>query len=148
MRRIIVNGEKCSGCRYCELICSYRDNERFNPRESRIRVLKYDEPGIDDPVVCRQCAACPPTDVCPTKAFQRDEEGIVLVDRASCTSCYVCVDACSHRAVFRPPDQGPPLVCDLCHGRPLCVEKCPTDALILSPERSIQSPYDGADEEG
>ena len=140
MKRIIVDKNKCSGCRYCELICSYRDNLVFNPRNSRIRVLKYDELGIDDPTVCRQCAECPPIDLCPTQAFRRDKDNIVRIEENACNICYVCVDACPLGAVFKPPNQRTPLVCDLCSGKPLCVKKCPTHALTLSIEEG-SSPY-------
>ncbi len=144
MKRIVIDKDKCSGCRYCELICSYRENSKFNPRESRIRVLKYNERGIDDPVVCSQCAVCPPVDACLTLAFRRGEDKIVRIEGAACTGCYVCVDACPHGAVFRPPTQGTPLVCDLCNGKPLCVKKCPTHALTFSTEESLSSRCDTA----
>jgi len=134
VRQIRVNKDKCSGCRYCELICSYRESLWFNPRDSKIRVAKYDERGIDEPVLCRQCATCPPIDVCPTNAFQRSEGRVVRIDAENCTSCYLCVDACTVGAVFRPRAQGLPLVCDFCHGKPLCVEKCPTRALTFADE--------------
>jgi len=142
LKRIIVDKNKCSGCRYCELICSYRDNLVFNPRNSRIRVLKYDELGIDDPTVCRQCAECPPIDLCPTQAFRRDKDNIVRIEENACNICYVCVDACPHGAVFRPPTQRIPLVCDLCNGEPLCVKKCPTHAITFSTKGPALSPRD------
>jgi len=134
VRQIRVNKDKCSGCRYCELICSYRESLRFNPRDSKIRVAKYDERGIDKPVLCRQCVTCPPIDACPTSAFRRGDGGVVRIDAESCMSCYLCVDACTVGAVFRPRVEGPPLVCDLCGGKPSCVEKCPTRALTFADE--------------
>jgi len=134
LRQISVNKGKCSGCRYCELICSYRDSLVFNPRNSRIRVLKYDELGIDTPTVCHQCAECPPEGACPTQAFRRGKDNIVRIEEKACNICYVCVDACPHGVVFRPPTQRIPRVCDLCNGKPLCVKKCPTHALTFSTE--------------
>jgi len=142
LKRIVVDKDKCSGCRYCELICSYRENSKFNPRESRIKVLKYNERGVDDPIVCCQCTECPPADVCPTLAFRRGEDKIVRIEDETCTACYACVDACSHGAVFRPPTQRTPLVCDLCNGKPLCVKKCSTHALTFSTEDSLPSRCD------
>jgi len=139
LKQIIIDRDKCSGCRYCELICSYREGSRFNPRESRIRVLKYDENGIDDPVFCLHCMECPPEDACPTQAFRRNEDNIVRIEEKACNICYVCIDACPHGAVFRPPTQRIPLVCDLCNGEPLCVKKCPTHALTFPTEKSATS---------
>jgi Fe-S-cluster-containing hydrogenase component 2 len=108
----------------------------FNPRSARIRVQKYNELGIDEPTLCHQCIQCPPEDACPTRAFQREEDGTVKIDESACNACYICVDTCPHGAVFRPAGKGPPLVCDLCDGEPLCVRKCPTHALTISAENS------------
>ena len=151
-----VNADVCAGCRYCELICSSRDHGSFNPRAARIRVLRMDEQGIDTPILCRQCKTCPCVDACPTQAFLRTPTGTVTINPESCVACYRCVNECTEDAVFIPPKQGPPLVCDTCRGAPLCVPKCPTQALTLVqddhpprgentdlPDRSKRAPSSG-----
>ena len=130
-QKISVDPDLCAGCRYCELICSFRDTQRFNPRAARIRVRRIDEEGVDTPNLCRQCDVCPCVDACPTGAFGRTSGCFMRIDAEACTECYVCVDVCIHNAVFRPPKKGVPLVCDTCGGMPLCVGKCPTHALTI-----------------
>ena len=37
---LIVDADKCTGCRQCELACSMHNFGEFNPTRSNIRVLK------------------------------------------------------------------------------------------------------------
>ncbi|WP_455368775.1 4Fe-4S binding protein [[Eubacterium] cellulosolvens] len=37
--RIIIDPEKCTVCRSCELACSYHFKKEFNPKKSQIRIL-------------------------------------------------------------------------------------------------------------
>ena len=40
---LIVDTDKCTGCRICELVCSMTKQGEFNPRKSYIRVLRNKE---------------------------------------------------------------------------------------------------------
>jgi len=40
---IVVNPDKCTGCRLCELACSLKNAGEFNPTRARIHVIDYDE---------------------------------------------------------------------------------------------------------
>lgn len=128
MRRIRVEAEKCSGCRLCEMACSFSHEGRFSPSLSRVSVIKEDRYGLDYPVYCHQCEACPSIEACPTGALTRRELGVIHVDEA-CTGCGACVDACPYDAVKLNGSR--PLICDLCGGEPACVERCPTEALAF-----------------
>lgn len=130
MKRIQVEAEKCAGCRYCEMICSFRHEARFSPSLSKVRVIKEDKYGLDYPVFCHQCEPCPSVDACPTGALTRSGLGFIQVNEAACTGCGACVDACIFDAVHLD-ESSKPLVCDLCGGEPACVERCPTGALSL-----------------
>ena len=46
--------------------------------------------------------------------------------------CTFCRATCPSRDIFKEPDSGLPLKCDMCEGEeePLCVKWCITDALI------------------
>jgi anaerobic carbon-monoxide dehydrogenase iron sulfur subunit len=68
---LIVDGDKCTGCQICELICSMARTGEYNPNKSCIRVLKNREMGVYIPVIdvtCRSCEKC--ADWCFDKALR------------------------------------------------------------------------------
>jgi len=126
---ILINAEKCTGCRICELICTFTKHDEFNPKRSRIRIVKMERIFVDIPVVCTQCPDPPCVTSCPADALRKDADNIVRVDDESCTGCGSCVESCPFAAVFIDPLSDTAVVCDLCHGDPQCVKWCPTGAL-------------------
>jgi Fe-S-cluster-containing hydrogenase component 2 len=128
-KRILADISLCSGCRYCELVCSYHHYQKYNPKLSRIRVAKDDEKGMDAPLVCRQCRICIPAQKCPVDAIERNSSGAVII-LETCTGCGECISACPFASVSWNPVEEKPLICNLCEGEPSCVRKCPTGALI------------------
>jgi Fe-S-cluster-containing hydrogenase component 2 len=135
MKRILVNVDRCSGCRMCELACSFKHEKGFRSSASRITVLKEDGLGFDLPLICWHCNHCKPAESCPTKALQRNAEGLICVNEEKCTGCGNCVELCPSGAIKLHPNKHTPLLCDQCGGRPLCVEKCPTKALTYTKTR-------------
>ncbi|MCD6472730.1 4Fe-4S binding protein [Candidatus Aerophobetes bacterium] len=43
--RIYINLNKCTGCRSCEIACSYHFSKTFNPEISSISVIRNDRTG-------------------------------------------------------------------------------------------------------
>jgi Fe-S-cluster-containing hydrogenase component 2 len=127
LKRLIVYAEECTGCRHCELVCSFEHENVFSPELSRIIVIKDDTNGLDYPLTCRNCITCPPSQLCPTNAIIKTGERI-SVKLQECISCGVCVKVCSYDAINLNKDNQP-LVCDLCEGDPECVKRCPTQAI-------------------
>jgi len=125
-----VSSEQCVGCRVCELACSARHEQSFNPAKSRIHIVKWDGKGLDIPTVCQQCIKPPCVKACPVEAFYRDEKtGAVLINDDICIGCRLCIDKCPFGAIFIDPDKERMVKCDLCGGNPRCVKYCPTGAL-------------------
>jgi Fe-S-cluster-containing dehydrogenase component len=58
-----------------------------------------------------------------------NREGIVLIDRETCTACGACVEACPFGAILQDAD-GLAWKCDFCGGSPACVPECVTAALM------------------
>jgi carbon-monoxide dehydrogenase iron sulfur subunit len=140
LKRIQIDAEKCSGCRFCEMICSFQHSGKFSPSLSRVTVIKEDKDGFDYPVLCHHCDQCPPINTCPTGALSRTELGTIRLDRDVCTRCGSCISTCTFKAL-KLDDLSKPLFCDLCGGEPACVKRCPTGAMIFAEsESSFKSP--------
>jgi Fe-S-cluster-containing hydrogenase component 2 len=91
-----------------------------------MKVLNIYETGIDGPVVCIQCKErfC---DCCPEKAITMGALNQVIVSSTLCTVCGVCEIACPIGAIEIFNDIV--YVCDLCGGRPRCIEACTEGAI-------------------
>jgi len=126
---LIVNLEKCVGCRTCELICSLTHERRCNPAEARITVIKFEEKGQNIPMYCQQCETPVCEAVCPAKAIYRDSlTGAMLVDTKRCIGCRMCILACPIGGLSFHPTRKEIIKCDLCKGDPACVKYCPEGA--------------------
>jgi carbon-monoxide dehydrogenase iron sulfur subunit len=126
-KRVFVDRNLCTGCRYCEAVCSlvHSREKQVNPREGRI-IVHQDIPNARfDPIVCKQCdkAAC--VEACPFDAIPIDPQlGIPTIDIEKCTGCAACVEACPFGAMFFDGHRGVAMKCDLCAGDPQCVKFC------------------------
>ena len=47
---LMINPEKCTGCRLCELVCAVKHDGVSNPARSRIRVMKWEMDGVYIPM--------------------------------------------------------------------------------------------------
>lgn len=129
MKRILVDVNRCSGCRLCEMACSFFHEKKFSSSLSRIRVMKEDIFGFDLPIVCWHCEPCVAMENCPAEAFERNGQGLISVNKEKCTGCGKCLETCIIEAITLLSKTKKPLICDQCGGAPVCVEKCPTKAL-------------------
>lgn len=130
--RIVTKFDLCTGCRICELICSFVKEGGFNPRYARLRIETTEDSLFNDLVVCIQCDNPACMRVCPTEAIYRDlvTQAIVL-DQGICNSCGLCLQHCPIGMIQVNPGTSMPMKCDLCGGDPQCVALCPTGALVL-----------------
>lgn len=127
---IRLDVSKCSGCRRCEVSCSFFHGEKVGRSESRIKVVKIEDKGIDVPVVCQQCQERYCTK-CPESAITIGEMGEILVALENCTGCGVCESQCPIGAIEMFDEK--PIVCDLCGGNPQCVQECTLGAITFEP---------------
>jgi len=124
---INVDLDKCNGCRACEVACSaFHASPKYssnNPARSRIRVIH--EPLRDVYVPIRA------GDYTPAECTGRHTYTINGKEYDECSFCGV---SCPARDVFKEPDSGLPLKCDMCESdpplaEPMCVQWCLADAL-------------------
>ena len=136
---IVVDVDKCTGCRSCEIVCSLYHEGVINPALSRIHVVK-DWRGADSsiearflPATCRQCAIAKCADVCPVGAIVADPKtNARIVDEEKCIGCGLCVEACPYTPsrIALNEKKKTAFKCDLCGGDPMCIKICNSGALI------------------
>ena len=124
---IKVDVDKCNGCRACEAICSsFHAEPKYsssNPEKSKIRVLFDPIRDIYVPVYAGEY----------TEAECSGRE-VYTISEKTYDECAFCRASCSYRDIFKDPDSGLPLKCDMCLNdpplnEPLCVKWCLSDAL-------------------
>lgn len=128
MRKLIVPyPDICSGCRYCEMVCSIVHENAANPRKSRIRIFKKGVK-VDAPVVCTHKTACKYecAEVCPVEAHY-EKRGLTHIDPEKCIGCGACIKACPYHAIVFSNKKA--VKCDLCNGKVYCVKYCPMYAI-------------------
>jgi len=124
VKRITIDADKCNGCRSCEIICSASHAtpkySSINPARSRIRIITHRLRDIWLPVFAGEYTAA--------ECAGRDR---YVIDGKEYDECGMCRAACPSRDLFKEPDSGLPLKCDLCEdeGEPLCVKWCLADVL-------------------
>jgi Fe-S-cluster-containing hydrogenase component 2 len=128
---LLFDHEKCTGCRMCELACSFEHAGEFSPARSRINVLSV-AGGVEMPVACLQCEEPACKAVCPSGAISQSE-GVVSFDEQLCCGCRLCMMACPVGAPSIDPETRRAINCDLCAGEPACVKICPHGALDFVP---------------
>ncbi|MFW9788458.1 MAG: 4Fe-4S dicluster domain-containing protein [Candidatus Thorarchaeota archaeon] len=136
---IQVDLSKCTGCRSCETACSFYRSGKVSRHLSRIKVMHIYETGIDGPVTCVQCDEryCLS---CPEDALMLGNLGQVIVSPTICTRCKVCVRKCPIGAIDLYNDII--YVCDLCGGKPKCIEACTEGAILFKPNEAGSRPLE------
>ena len=127
---LMINHEKCTGCRLCELVCSVSHDGVSNPTRSRINIIKWEAEGLYIPMSCQQCEDAPCMTVCPVKAISRDQAlDYVKIDYDVCIGCRSCVAVCPFGAMGFNVIDKKVFKCDLCEGEPQCAHFCDVKAV-------------------
>jgi len=128
IKTIKIDVDKCNGCRACEVICSaFHAAPQYsstNPERARIRVIHEPLRDIYIPVYAGEYSSA--------ECAGRDK---YTIDGKEYDECSFCRASCPSRDIFKEPDSGLPLKCDMCESdpplaEPMCVQWCVTDALI------------------
>ncbi len=125
---ITINANNCIGCRACELACSaFHARPRYssaNPKRARIQIIRDPVKDIYLPVYAGEYTAA-----------ECSGKNKYIIDGKEYRNCDFCRASCPSRDLFKEPDSGLPLKCDMCEDNPplkmpKCVEWCPNQALI------------------
>ena len=145
IKTIKIDVDKCNGCRACEVVCSaFHAAPRYssnNPSRSRIRVIRDPLADIYVPVYAGEYT--------PAECTGRDR---YTIDGKEYEECAFCRASCSSRTIFKEPDSGLPLKCDMCESdpplkEPKCVTWCITDALTYEEREEDVEEEEGVQEE-
>ena len=86
-------------------------------------------------VACHHCERPACLAACPSGAYEKRADGIVVHHEEKCIGCRYCEMACPFGAPRYSEEKGVMTKCHLCHHRldggerPACVAACPTEAL-------------------
>lgn len=138
----ILDLNRCTGCRACELACSTENGLALGQSWRRIETFNINR----DPraslhhlsIGCNHCANAPCAAACPARAITWDDRsGLVVLDIDRCLGCGYCAWVCPFEAPTYDEFAGVMGKCTFCSERtaqgdkPACVEACPTDALTV-----------------
>jgi Fe-S-cluster-containing dehydrogenase component len=128
-----VDPEKCTGCGRCLIACAMKHHGRIDPQLARIRVLRFQSPALNVPVICMACDRAPCIKACPMNARIRQPNGTVVTDTDTCIGCRACIYICPVGSPTVNPHSGQSMTCDMCRGEaggPWCVAACKQEGAL------------------
>ena len=135
--RVILDMDRCIGCRSCSAACFYSHQGMPNISYGAISEGTL-------PVICRQCEEPACVDACPVDALRREPSGVVLRSRMLCIGCGSCVHGCPFGVIHPDLKQHQVAKCDMCEERvlaggvPRCVCACTSGALRFESAESME----------
>lgn len=136
----LVHIEKCLGCRSCEFSCK---NEHGYEDTFRRKIQAVADEAAEGhsfnhfSMACNHCESPACMSVCPDSCITKKPNGIVLINKTTCSGCGKCVTACPFDAIKINPITAKADKCDMCYNRQLqgkttiCVSACPVQALEI-----------------
>jgi len=153
----------CNGCKACVIAC--KSKNALPVGVNYRRVVQYGNGAwVPDPeypdmlmpsnlfvyslsVACMHCEDPACVNVCPAKAVEKRDDGIVVVDSDKCIGCHYCEWACPYGAPQFDPEEGTMRKCDFCvdvveQGEaPYCVAACPMRAMDFGELDELRAKY-------
>ena len=126
--RVVLNIDRCIGCRSCAAACHYGHRGLGSVAYGVIREGTL-------PVICRQCEEPACVEACPNGALRMEADGLVVRSDMLCSGCSSCVYACPFGVISPRLVRHQVMKCDCCPDRldegkvPRCVAACPSGAL-------------------
>ncbi len=148
MQKIIAKPEVCMGCHLCEIWCKVAHSKSkdiikafLHESPPLARIVVEEKLPLTFAIQCRNCEEPDCVFACISGALRKDpKSGRVVYDEERCVGCYSCVMACPYGVIFMDRPRRKIIKCDLCEGleTPMCVEKCPNQALVYLEEDQVE----------
>jgi len=135
--RVILDMDRCIGCRSCSAACFYS-----HEGVASVAYGVIEEGSL--PIICRQCEDPACVDACPVEALRREPSGVVRRSRMLCIGCSSCVHACPFGVIHPDLNRHQVAKCDMCEervlagGTPRCVTACTSGALRFESAESLE----------
>lgn len=145
MKRIIIEADKCSGCKNCSIACmqahtpgsTFYSLDLTDPWLESRNTIMLDSEKKCVPLFCRHCDDPECVKSCMSGAILKDPEtGHIRYDAKKCEQCFMCVIDCPY-GVLKPNSVSSSYVvrCDFCidyDENPNCVKMCPKKAIYVA----------------
>jgi Fe-S-cluster-containing dehydrogenase component len=141
-KTLVIDLDRCIGCYTCEVACKQENGVALGLAWTKVLTVGPNGHYPDMqmyflPTVCQECVDPPCVKVCPTGASYQRQDGIVLIDKAKCIGCQLCMKACPYGA--RSFNKATKVVekCTLClhlqevGEQPACVKNCVAKARLF-----------------
>ena len=140
--KLVINLDRCWGCKACEVACKQELALPAGPRPMLVAEIgprRIDGTLHKDfvPVMCQHCEQPPCLAACPADAIYRAADGSIQIDPDRCDRCGACEPACPYGAIEHTAELGP-VKCSLCVSRrengwlPSCAQHCVGRAFTLT----------------
>ena len=131
----------CIGCHSCEVACAEQNGLPAGTVWRRVGEIE----GGEHPhtqrfhlsMSCNHCLEPACLEGCPTNAYEKLANGLVIQHPDDCIGCQYCTWNCPYSVPVFQPDRRIVTKCDLCRPRldagelPACVDACPTHAITV-----------------
>ncbi len=142
---------RCIGCNACTISCKQFRN--LGPAVNRRTVFELSEELVGVPmrnylsIGCNHCDNPGCLTNCPTAAYSKNEDGIVIHDKSVCVGCRLCAWTCPYGVPTFDEEAGVMDKCDMCYERmeaglePACVMSCPLGAIQIIDADEVPEGY-------
>jgi len=144
MKRILIEADKCDGCKNCSVACmqahmpgsTFYDLDLTDPVQESRNTILLDAQKNYVPLFCRHCDKPECVSACMSGAMAKDPAtGHVRYDADKCGQCFMCVMNCPY-GVLKPDraTRSSVVKCDFCvehDEEPTCVKNCPKKAIYV-----------------
>ena len=147
----------CTGCKACQIACKDKNHLPLGVLWRRVYEISgggwkrqggawtMDVFAYNLTLACNHCEHPVCAGVCPTRAYSKREDGLVLLDASKCLGCQYCAWACPYGAPQYNPEAGNMTKCNFCEDNleaglpPACVAACPMRTLDYGQRADLEA---------